>query len=128
MTAILILSLLTSPPFSWQLCTLDKHSTCNLFSSLLTVCPASPHPLLFFYSVPQSFLFNIRPVQDKYPTPAKKRYSIEKESAMFIWSRRSGLNSASLWLYFPMCDGFHMGRSSHQQRTGEKSWEYTSQV
>lgn len=58
-------------------CALWTNTPCNLFSSLLTVYPASPHPLLFFYSVPQSSLFHIRPVQDKYLTLAKKRYSIE---------------------------------------------------
>ncbi len=88
--------------------------------SLLTLYPSSQHPLLFFHSVSQSFLFHTSQVQDEYLTFAKKKYlNFHMESQ--IWTEFS-------LVIFSRCDGFHMGLSHRQKGAGKKSWGYTYQV
>lgn len=78
MMAILILSLLTSPLNSILMATVHSGQTLSVQSLFFALHPfISTSSLPFFsplFSILSLSCFSIRPVQDKYLTPAKKRH------------------------------------------------------
>lgn len=80
-------------PFSWQLCTLDKHSSSLFFTPHCLPCISTSS---CFSVLSLSYISFSQTCAKKNKTERDRK----RETEMFIWSVRAALNSSLLWFYF----------------------------